>query len=98
MFWDFFLHFFDLTRHPRPDGGTRARTRIYINSPKKNPYTPITYTYTLHLLGFEGVILVRARDTPWGMTKHGVSRVPNFVWFSLNLKFCSQFHHRICCP
>ena len=22
--------------------------------------------------------------------------VPNFVWYSPNLKFCSQFHHRIC--
>lgn len=33
-----------------------------------------------------------------GRTEHGVSRVLNFVWFSPNPRFCSQFHHRICRP
>lgn len=41
---------------------------------------------------------MRPRDTPWGRTRHGVSRVPNFVWSSPNPRFCSQFHHIIWCP
>lgn len=43
----------------------RARYALYIDIEHLNTYIyPITYTYILHLLGFERFSLVRARDTP----------------------------------